>query len=135
MHPQIPTRYQLLGYLQLFNFGSDNEGDVSVVKDAATAKWVSSKLRPSLTIPVELCLPSLTRVLQAFRHLYVLATEDRCVESVDVDTNQPVFVPLEITVGEGGARAETTYTRVTPCLLPERAHLKRVRVCGPRWVT
>jgi anaphase-promoting complex subunit 1 len=64
--------------------------------------------------------------------LYVLATEDRCVEAVDVDSNQPVSVPLEITVAASQQHAETTDTRVTPCLLPERTHLKRVRVCGPR---
>ncbi|KAK9828929.1 hypothetical protein WJX72_002853 [[Myrmecia] bisecta] len=36
--------------------------------------------------------------LQAFRHLYVLATEARCVEAIDVDTRQSVYVPLKISL-------------------------------------
>jgi anaphase-promoting complex subunit 1 len=36
--------------------------------------------------------------LQAFRHLYVLAVEPRCVEVVDVDTGAPCYVPLEVTL-------------------------------------
>ena len=33
---------------------------------------------------------------QAFRHLYVLATEPRCLAAIDVDTRQPVFAPVSI---------------------------------------
>lgn len=36
--------------------------------------------------------------LQAFRHLYVLAVEPRFIETRDVDTNQPVYVPVKMTV-------------------------------------
>ncbi|KAK9834947.1 hypothetical protein WJX84_010452 [Apatococcus fuscideae] len=36
--------------------------------------------------------------LQAFRHLYALAAEPRCLEAVDVDTRQPVSVPVRITL-------------------------------------
>eukprot|EP01018_Ginkgo_biloba_P012111 Gb_37425 [translate_table: standard] len=71
--------------------------------------------------------------LQAFRHLYVLATEARCVQTVDVDTGRTVYTPLEITIRETRHHAETTYCRVTPCILPERSVLKRVQVCGPRY--
>ncbi|KAK3245121.1 hypothetical protein CYMTET_45294 [Cymbomonas tetramitiformis] len=71
--------------------------------------------------------------LQAFRHLYVLAAEARCVEAVDVDTWQPVYVPLSITVKEDAAHAEGSLQRTTPCLLPELSCLKEVRVCGPRY--
>lgn len=71
--------------------------------------------------------------LQAFRHLYVLATEARCVQAVDVDTGRDVYVPLEITIKETNHHVETTYCRVTPCILPERSILKRVKVCGPRY--
>lgn len=58
---------------------------------------------------------------QAFRHLYVLATEARWVQTVDVDTNLPVYVPLEITIAETEHHAETSFCEVTPCILPERA--------------
>ena len=36
--------------------------------------------------------------MQAFRHLYALAAEPRCLEAVDVDTRQPVSVPVRITL-------------------------------------
>ncbi|XP_057804626.1 anaphase-promoting complex subunit 1 isoform X2 [Salvia miltiorrhiza] len=71
--------------------------------------------------------------LQAFRHLYVLATEARWIQTVDVDTGLPVYVPLEITNKETELYAETSFCEVTPCSLPERAILKSVRVCGPRY--
>lgn len=71
--------------------------------------------------------------LQAFRHLYVLATEKRCLQTVDVDTGLPVYVPIEMTLKETAHYGETTFSRVTPCILPERYLLKRVRVCGPRY--
>ncbi|XP_010253785.1 PREDICTED: anaphase-promoting complex subunit 1 [Nelumbo nucifera] len=71
--------------------------------------------------------------LQAFRHLYVLATEARWVQTVDVDTGLPVYAPLEVTTIETEHYAETSFFEVTPCILPERAVLKTVRVCGPRY--
>ena len=36
--------------------------------------------------------------IQAFRHLYALAAEPRCLEAVDADTRQPVSVPVRITL-------------------------------------
>ncbi|XP_020962926.1 anaphase-promoting complex subunit 1 isoform X4 [Arachis ipaensis] len=71
--------------------------------------------------------------LQAFRHLYVLATEARWVQTVDVDTGLPVYAPLDVTIRETEHYAESSFCEVTPCLLPERAILKRIRVCGPRY--
>ncbi|XP_073016150.1 anaphase-promoting complex subunit 1 isoform X1 [Primulina eburnea] len=71
--------------------------------------------------------------LQAFRHLYVLATEARWIQTVDVDSGLPVYVPLEVTIQETELYAETSFCEVTPCNLPERAMLKSVRVCGPRY--
>ncbi|OVA02727.1 Anaphase-promoting complex subunit 1 [Macleaya cordata] len=71
--------------------------------------------------------------LQAFRHLYVLATEARWVQTIDVDTGLPVYAPLEVTITETESYTETSFCEVTPCILPERAILKTVRVCGPRY--
>ncbi|KAJ9175912.1 hypothetical protein P3X46_014412 [Hevea brasiliensis] len=71
--------------------------------------------------------------LQAFRHLYVLATEARWIQTVDVDSGLPVYAPLEVTIKETEHYAETSFCEVTPCILPERAVLKSVRVCGPRY--
>lgn len=41
-------------------------------------------------------LTSCCAVLQAFRHLYVLATEPRFVEAIDVDSRASVYVPLKV---------------------------------------
>ncbi|XP_026414673.1 anaphase-promoting complex subunit 1-like [Papaver somniferum] len=71
--------------------------------------------------------------LQAFRHLYVLATEARWVQTVDVDTGLPVYAPLDVTVAETEHYSETSFCEVTPCILPERSILKTVKVCGPRY--
>lgn len=53
--------------------------------------------------------------------MYVLATEARWVQTVDVDTGLPVYAPLEVTVKETEHFAETSFCEVTPCILPERA--------------
>ncbi|XP_021295540.1 anaphase-promoting complex subunit 1 [Herrania umbratica] len=71
--------------------------------------------------------------LQAFRHMYVLATEARWLQTVDVDTGLPVYAPLEVTIRETEHYSETSFCEVTPCILPERSILKTVRVCGPRY--
>ncbi|KAJ0233773.1 Anaphase-promoting complex subunit 1 [Hirschfeldia incana] len=71
--------------------------------------------------------------LQAFRHLYVLATEARWLQTIDVDSGLPVYAPLEVTVKETELYSETRYSEITPCILPERAILKRICVCGPRY--
>ncbi|KAJ0235224.1 Anaphase-promoting complex subunit 1 [Hirschfeldia incana] len=71
--------------------------------------------------------------IQAFRHLYVLATEARWLQTIDVDSGLPVYAPLEVTVKETELYSETRFCEVTPCILPERAILKRICVCGPRY--
>ncbi|KAK8947459.1 Anaphase-promoting complex subunit 1 [Platanthera zijinensis] len=71
--------------------------------------------------------------LQAFRHLYVIAAESRLLQTVDVDTGLPVYVPLEVNIPETDHFAETSYIEVTPCILPEKTMLKNFRVCGPRY--
>ncbi|XP_077233026.1 E3 ubiquitin ligase isoform X2 [Tasmannia lanceolata] len=71
--------------------------------------------------------------LQALRHLYVLSTEARWVQTVDVDTGLPVYAPLEVTIKETEHHGETSFCEITPCILPERAIMKTVRVCGPRY--
>lgn len=70
--------------------------------------------------------------LQALRHLYVLAAERRCVEAIDVDTQQPVFVPVEIGYKTWDGSV-TCRKEVAPFLLPEQGAVSYVRVCGPRY--
>ncbi|KMZ75837.1 hypothetical protein ZOSMA_10G01050 [Zostera marina] len=59
--------------------------------------------------------------LQAFRHLYVIATESRMLQTIDVDTGLTVYAPLQITTSETQHYAETSFCEITPCILPERA--------------
>ena len=60
--------------------------------------------------------------LQAFRHFWALAAEPRCLVTRDIDTNQPVPMPLEITLRNG-----EVIKRHTPCLLPELDQIKTVK--------
>ncbi|RDL32567.1 Uncharacterized protein BP5553_09023 [Venustampulla echinocandica] len=60
--------------------------------------------------------------LQAFRHFWALAAEPRCLVTKDIDTNQPVPLPITVTLQNG----EQTQ-RHTPCLLPELDQIKTVR--------
>lgn len=43
--------------------------------------------------------------LQAFRHLYVLAAEARCIEAVDVDSGHSALVPLSVSLRNATAAA------------------------------
>jgi anaphase-promoting complex subunit 1 len=60
--------------------------------------------------------------LQAFRHFWALATEPRCLVARDIDTNQPVPIPITVTLRTGDQMQ-----RHTPCLLPEVDQIKSVR--------
>ncbi|CAM1504062.1 Fc.00g016530.m01.CDS01 [Cosmosporella sp. VM-42] len=55
--------------------------------------------------------------LQAFRHFWVLATEQRCLVAKDVLTGQPVSVPVQIKMRKNSS-TEPILNRTTPCLLP-----------------
>ena len=59
--------------------------------------------------------------LQAFRHFWVLAAEARCLVTRDIDTNQPVTIPITIALRNGDS-----IQRHTPCLLPELDQIKTV---------
>ena len=63
--------------------------------------------------------------LQAFRHLWVLAAEPRCLVPRDVDTRRPVSVAVSLTTKNGVTR-ETT----APCLLPDLDELATVKAGG-----
>ncbi|KAF4637814.1 hypothetical protein G7Y89_g266 [Cudoniella acicularis] len=60
--------------------------------------------------------------LQAFRHFWALAAEARCLVTKDIDTNQPVPMPITVTFHNGEESQ-----RHTPCLLPELDLIKTVR--------
>ncbi|KAF8860636.1 hypothetical protein BDZ45DRAFT_800579 [Acephala macrosclerotiorum] len=66
--------------------------------------------------------------LQAFRHFWVMAAENRCLIARDIDTNQPVPIPIIVTMRNG-----TQTQRHTPCLLPELDQIKTVRTDSPEY--
>ncbi|XP_030051793.1 anaphase-promoting complex subunit 1 [Microcaecilia unicolor] len=71
--------------------------------------------------------------LQALRHLYVLAAEPRLLVPVDVDTNTPCYVLMEVTYKGTQWYEETTEELMAPTLLPELHLLKQIKVKGPRY--
>jgi anaphase-promoting complex subunit 1 len=66
--------------------------------------------------------------LQAFRHFWVFAAEPRCLVARDIDTIQPVPLPITITLRNGKQVA-----RHTPCLLPELDQISTVRTNSPEY--
>ncbi|CRG83550.1 hypothetical protein PISL3812_00903 [Talaromyces islandicus] len=63
--------------------------------------------------------------LQAFRHLWVLAAEPRCLVVRDVDTRRPISTPISLVMKDG-----STKDTVAPCLLPELDELAIVKIHG-----
>ena len=53
--------------------------------------------------------------LQALRHLWVLAAENRCLVPRSVDTFQPTLVPVKLRLSSGNSPVVLT----APCLLPD----------------
>jgi anaphase-promoting complex subunit 1 len=72
--------------------------------------------------------------LQALRHFYALAVEERLVEVRDVDTGAPCYAPVEVDVRDARGRVHFTLKRVAPCLLPDLSSVLRVRVTGARYL-
>jgi hypothetical protein len=61
--------------------------------------------------------------LQAFRHMYVIAIENRVLKTVDVDSGEPVPVTVDMEMKDG--RDMTIWA---PCLLPELDSIAALRV-------
>ena len=61
--------------------------------------------------------------LQAFRHLWVLAAEPRCLVPRDMDTRRPVSIPVSLTMKDGSSQQATA-----PCLLPYLNELEKVEL-------
>ncbi|KAL4786432.1 hypothetical protein BJX76DRAFT_355159 [Aspergillus varians] len=64
--------------------------------------------------------------LQAFRHLWVLAAEPRCLVPRDLDSRRPVSIPISITTSSGD-----NHTLTAPCLLPDLSLVAKVEVLSP----
>ncbi|EFY84476.1 20S cyclosome subunit (APC1/BimE), putative [Metarhizium acridum CQMa 102] len=71
--------------------------------------------------------------LQALRHFWVLATEQRCLVAKDVLTGQPVSVSVQIKKKQDSSSEHILY-RTTPCLLPPLDQISSLSTsCGPRF--
>ncbi|KAF4556280.1 Negative regulator of mitosis-like protein [Elsinoe fawcettii] len=66
--------------------------------------------------------------LQAFRHLWVLAAEARCVVCQDVDSGRPVQMDVRIRMRDG-----EEVVRKAPCLLPELESVASVETVERGW--
>lgn len=69
--------------------------------------------------------------LQAFRHLWVLAVEPRCLIARDVDTKEVVYLPVKIKVKDG--KDVGTTQLISPTLIPDLDRLLSIRVDTPRY--
>ena len=66
--------------------------------------------------------------LQALRHFWVFAVEDRCLVVEEVDTQRPISMPIIVTLRDGSTKALTA-----PCLLPELDGIATVYTDNPAY--
>ncbi|CAG8532055.1 7553_t:CDS:2, partial [Acaulospora morrowiae] len=80
--------------------------------------------------------------LQAFRHLWVLAVEPRCLVLRDIETREVCHVPVKIVFNDmynaeilnNGIQTDTkTKESVAPCLLPESKFIQKIEIDSPRY--
>ncbi|KAI5806087.1 hypothetical protein EDC01DRAFT_638604 [Geopyxis carbonaria] len=64
--------------------------------------------------------------LQAFRHFWVLAVENRCIIPRDVETFRPTQIPITVTLRSG-----QEISRTAPCILPELKTIATVTTNSP----
>lgn len=69
--------------------------------------------------------------LQALRHLYVQAAEPRLLLPIDIDTDDPCSVSLEIQLNKTTDRDAFTLLTSTPTILPSLSSITSVR-CADR---
>ena len=78
--------------------------------------------------------------LQAFRHLWILAAEPRCLILRDLETREACHVPVKVTFKDfynastANDIVETkTLDLVAPCLLPESEFIQKIEIDSPRY--
>ncbi|KAA8899256.1 hypothetical protein FN846DRAFT_990300 [Sphaerosporella brunnea] len=64
--------------------------------------------------------------LQAFRHFWVLAVENRCIIPRDAESFRPTQIPITIALKDG-----TEQQRIAPCLLPDLKTVSSVTTTSP----
>lgn len=70
--------------------------------------------------------------LPALRHLWVLATEPRCLIARDVDTKEVVYLPMKITVKDDEDNVSAVQL-IAPTLIPATDRLVAIKVECPRY--
>lgn len=68
---------------------------------------------------------------QAFRHLWALAVEPRCFVARDVESREPVYLPIKVKTEENGAFG--SHHLISPTLLPPLERLVSVTIDSPRY--
>jgi len=79
--------------------------------------------------------------LQAFRHLWVLAVDARCLVTRDVENNDLCAVPITVTIYTDAKQDSINQSHesildidmTTPCLLPEFHLIKKIKSQTPRY--
>ncbi|KAL1942433.1 hypothetical protein VTO73DRAFT_6035 [Trametes versicolor] len=69
--------------------------------------------------------------LQAYRHLWVLAMEPRCLVARDVDSKEIVYLPIKVKVKDTNLIG--TAQLIAPTLVPEIDRVLSIRVDTPRY--
>lgn len=72
--------------------------------------------------------------LQAYRHLWTLAVEPRCITARDVDTNEASFLPIRLRLmDDDTASTIKALDLVAPTLIPELRRIESIQVDSPRY--
>lgn len=76
--------------------------------------------------------------LQAYRHLWTLAVEPRCVIARDVDTNEASFLPIRLRINDLSAPTASggsikVLDLVAPTLIPELRRIDTILIDSPRY--
>ncbi|KDE02819.1 hypothetical protein MVLG_06656 [Microbotryum lychnidis-dioicae p1A1 Lamole] len=78
--------------------------------------------------------------LQAYRHLWTIAVEPRCLVARDIDTDESTFLPVRlrlvdpISTSTAGAQSEVRAKQlVAPTLIPELKLIQTIQVDTPRY--
>lgn len=69
--------------------------------------------------------------LQAYRHLWVMAVEPRCIFARDVDSDESIFLPIKLRVVEGDNVRGTQL--IAPTLIPSLSSVESIVVDSARY--
>lgn len=103
-------------------------------------KYIISYVYVCMCVYVHVCADNQNH-LQALRHLYVLATEERCLSTLDVDLQQSVSLEVQVRLRSKNKRhdknkkhpaaASAALRLKSPTLLPELSTVESITVCSP----